>query len=158
MTNNSLMNDIWCDRTPLSGSWTPSEYLFDSRSEELMTAAIDSIAGLGSNWDGYGAMAFAPEVVQAARVFANAIAEWIPLPAVVPVPNGAIQFEWKVGERELEFELSANGVIRYLKWSPSEGIEEEGEFDSDDLVQSKILVSWLSLGRKKCKPSPAAPR
>ena len=43
-----------------------------------------------------------------------------------------------------ELELETPSTIRYLKWHPEDGIEEEDSFDIDDTDQATTLLRWIT--------------
>ena len=84
-------------------------------------------------------------IVAEARAFVDALPDNIaPIPAVVPMANGNLQFEWNDGGRGLEIEFEAGQQIRYLKWAPNEQIEEEGVLPSIDYSSAVRLIRWFT--------------
>jgi len=49
-------------------------------------------------WDGYGALPITQETYDEAVRFLNAMPSWLPMPEIVPEPNGDIGFEWTFGK------------------------------------------------------------
>ncbi len=113
--------------------------------ESPLCSEIDRLAALGPNWDGYGSDALDRAILDAARQF---VARMAPAPAaqplVVPMSNGALQFEWHRGQRILELEIEDPETIHYLKWDPAEGIEEEDVFAIEELEKANRLIHWFS--------------
>jgi len=108
---------------------------------------IDSLRELAPNWDGYGAPAIDPAVIEAAKRFIDRLPEAIaPRPRVVPMSNGTLQLEWHAGSKSLELEFESPHSIRYLQWLPDEGIESEDSFSVDDLETAIELIRWFTTG------------
>lgn len=61
-------------------------------------AKVADLAGLGHNWDSYGA---APPTNEALAILRNT--------AVVPTKDGGVQFEWHVNGWEVELEFGFDG-------------------------------------------------
>src|SRR5690348_5599176 len=93
--------------------------------ESAVYAELDRLAALEPNWDGYGAPSLDRAILHAARQFVGSLASKIAIqPLVVPMSNGALQFEWHSGQRILEIDVEAPSTIHYLKWDPAAGLEE----------------------------------
>jgi hypothetical protein len=107
-------------------------------------ADIHALGALEPNWDGYGAPAIDPAVIASAEALvAKLPGNLAPRPRVVPMSNGALQLEWHAGARSLELEFESPHSIRYLRWSPVEGIEEEGSRPATDLETLLNLFNGL---------------
>ncbi len=108
---------------------------------------LDRIASLPKNWDREGAPQIDEGIIQAARSFiAGLPTDIAPVPAVVPSAAGNLQFEWNAGRRSLELEIESPSMIHYLKWDPSEGVEEEGTCDIGDTCRAEFLIRWFMRG------------
>jgi len=79
---------------------------------EELEAAIREAAGRlprEENWDDEGARGYAPETLERAATFLRLYARKLrdvkqaslPLPRILPGPDGSIDLHWKTGEREL---------------------------------------------------------
>jgi hypothetical protein len=66
-----------------------------------------------------------------------------PVPRILPVSGGGIQFEWENGKRELEIEFRPDMNIEFLLAEDGEPIEARKDFKSVD-----DLLSWLIHGRQ----------
>jgi len=53
------------------------------------------------NWDGYGALPITQETYDEAVRFLNALPSWLPIPEIIPEPDGDIGFEWNFGKNRL---------------------------------------------------------
>ena len=108
------------------------------------------IASLPNNWDSEGACSIDPEVIEAARDFVarlpSRLKSNIPIPAVVPMRKGNLQFEWHDGPRSLELEIEDPRTIHYLKWHAEAGIEEENACSISDTVTILQLLDWFAKG------------
>lgn len=108
--------------------------------------AVFRVAGLPVNWDGYGSPRPTNTAVNSAIALLGNIAstgfEDLPVPHVVPVSGGGIQFEWNIGARELEFAASPDGSLEFLK---AEGGDPVGEGPLKPVPYSelRLLVGWL---------------
>ena len=66
------------------------------------------------NWDGYGATALSPAAYGHARTFLESLPTTVPVPDVVPEPDGEIAFEWEYGAwRLLSVSIGPTGVLSY---------------------------------------------
>ena len=69
-----------------------------------------------ANWDGYNALPISIETCNEATKFLDDLPFFLPLPCIVPQPDGGIAFEW-LGEEDKTFIASFNGEeIIYLSW------------------------------------------
>jgi len=126
--------------------WVPAGYYapeFTSR----VNQELNRVASLLPNWDREGAPRIDPAIIEAARAFISQLPEDLAkVPAVVPMATGNLQFEWNDGPRSLELEIETPETIRYLRWYPPEGIEEEDSFHIDDLARAEALIRWFMRG------------
>ncbi len=112
-----------------------------------LEAEFRSLGELSPNWDGYGAPAIDPAVIAAVRSFVARIPHGLaPRPRVVPMSSGMVQLEWHAGARSLELEFEAPDSIRYLRWHPEEGIEDEDSFPAADVEIAVDLIRWFVNG------------
>ena len=78
-------------------------------------SCVREIASLPAGWDGHGSPPLCePAKAVAARLVSGTDLESLPTPHVSPVSGGGVQFEWRVGPRELEIEVLPDGSIEYL--------------------------------------------
>lgn len=113
--------------------------------KSVLNAELDRLAALPPNWDGYGAPPLDARIVAAARQFVAHLAGFADLrPLVMPMSSGALQFEWHQGETILEFEVETPDTIHYLKWKPSDDVQEEDDFAIDDVERASSLMQWFS--------------
>lgn len=124
------------------GENSPSYQVVLKRSQELMR--------LPEGWNSYGAKS--PErrgLASATHFLRDVIGVLIdheievPTPFLVPTASGGVQFEWKVGPRELELELPEKGRFLFLAVDGSE--ESEGEVSRWTAVR---LIRWVITGEE----------
>jgi len=69
-----------------------------------------------ANWDGYDALPISMKTCNEAEKFLGDLPFFLPIPCIVPQPDGGIAFEW-LGEEDKTFIASFNGEgIIYLSW------------------------------------------
>lgn len=85
---------------------------------------IDDLISLHENWDSYNANTINDSTINRAKRFIHDAffifdkkGKSLSRPHVVPCPNGSIQFEWHIGEKEIEILIPhiENRTISYLK-------------------------------------------
>ncbi len=109
-----------------------------------LEADLRSLSELSPNWDGYGAPTIDPAVIAAVRGFLAGLPEGLaPRPRVVPMSNGMLQLEWHAGPRSLELEFESSNSIRYLRWHPETGIEDEDSFPAEEVEIAVGLIRWF---------------
>jgi hypothetical protein len=109
---------------------------------------VRAIGDLAPNWDGYGAPAIDPAVIEAAVAFISRLPGHLAIrqPRVVPTAGGMLQLEWHEGARSLELEFESPHMIRYLRWNPDEGVKEEDSFPVTDIETTLRLIRWFVAG------------
>lgn len=99
-------------------------------------------AHLQANWDSYGSPAPSPVTVNSAIQLLTSVGfDILPVPYIVPVVGGGIQFEWIVDRRELELEILPDGSADFLK---SEGGTPLEEGALETIVHLEALLAWLT--------------
>lgn len=111
---------------------------------------------LERNWDSYGGLPpsedtidWALETLDEMRKAADDLGTALPEPYVVPGPEGSIQFEWEIGEKEFELELIiSEGLPKcaYLLCPESDDSTwQEGEFTGPVLDHRAVatFLYWL---------------
>jgi len=110
-------------------------------------SALDSLRALAQNWDGYGAPAIDPAVIEAAKSFIAKLPEnLVSRPHVVPMSNGTLQLEWHDGPKSLELEFESPFLIRYLQLHPDQGVEEGHSFPVTNVEIAVDLIRWFLTG------------
>jgi hypothetical protein len=111
---------------------------------EEVRADIERLRHLDPNWDGYGAPAIDPAIIDAAKSFVASLpATCLIPPHVVPTSSGALQLEWHDGPKSLELEFESPDSIRYLQWHPQANVEREESFPMRDKSKSAALIEWF---------------
>lgn len=106
--------------------------------------AISSLAGLGGNWDSYGANAVDAGSVACARQVAEFLAGCVSVrpPVVTATPDGDVAFCWDTGNWSLDASVDRTGLISYAFIDERDaGKEYEGRTrDLSDLVG--LITRW----------------
>jgi hypothetical protein len=133
------------------GVLIPSEVLRGENTPAFRAAAerLDHLLTLKDGWNSYGSSAPHTATVKFARSFIRDVAAVLvdygvetPVPFVAPTPFGGVQFEWVVGDRELELEISRPNSFQYFRAS---GAEEEGAASRWEAVR---FVKWVATGEE----------
>lgn len=107
--------------------------------------AIQKIASfdrLPTNWDSYGSPRISDTVIDSAIELVVTSFGSAPMPRILPVSGGSIQFEWEMDGRELEIEIRPDLNGEVLLSMDGEQIEVP-----KDISSVEGLVSWLIYGR-----------
>ncbi len=128
------------------------EYVTDSTTDSFYAVAsliekaigdLDKLSTLPFDWDSYGSPKISDDLIMAAKRFLYQLEfEFIAAPRVVPISGGGIQFEWQMGERELELEFIDSDNIGYLKVCNEKPIEES-QFNLNDFNAGRNTIQWL---------------
>lgn len=109
---------------------------------------LERLAGLETleyDWDGEGALPIDHEIIQAAERLLRTLVPARNMPAIVPLPSGSVQFEWRSGNRLVELEFDSAINARYLKWKPGV-VAEEDSISIANVPAILSLLSWLYQG------------
>jgi len=86
---------------------------------------FDQLLDLPPNWDGYGARAMDPAVLERAlRVLLDVVPLSAPSPYVVPSPAGGVQVEWHEPACDIEIEFKVDGTASFYMEMDDREIEE----------------------------------
>jgi len=122
-------------------------FYFDPGFKEFCKDKIRELGQLKENWDSEGAPRLDRKILQAAAEFVDSLPGHIaPRPMIVPLSSGGLQFEWHNGEQSLELELENPREVRYLKWNPSDSVEDEEVVGVADIECLTNLIRWFSKG------------
>lgn len=88
---------------------------------------IRELIALPDNWDSYKSPRLQMQAVRVAieLLISVQFSDLFPAPKIYPTSGGGIQFEWKVNNRELEFEILPDGSIETLRVFNGHPIKEE---------------------------------
>ena len=102
---------------------------------------------LQDNWDSYGSHRPSFNVIRSAvSILLKVTLDDPPMPRIVPVPGGGIQFEWRKGRRELEIEVRPDGSIEYLKIEGGNPFGDGEELELPSTANVESLLFWLIAG------------
>jgi hypothetical protein len=138
--------------TGSNGSWIESSWQSEAVERahppwfDESVSTLRRLLQLPQNWDSYGAARIErPVAERTIDVFLSVIGrsdlrDVLPAPRVVPCPDGSIQLEWSMSDRELEIVIHSHPSrsIEYLAVGPSG--YEEGEVDQVRVVGT---LHWL---------------
>lgn len=115
------------------------ELTFEDAADALSDAVTAAVVDEG--WfDGDGS-ATDPEVVRRAQALLAAIvASGAPQPRVFPVPDGGVQAEWTVGDREISVAVEPGGGLYVVSVDVSSGASEDASLAEDDPAPVLRLV------------------
>jgi hypothetical protein len=92
--------------------------------------ALQTLAGLDSNWDSYGASPLSPRAVRrSVGLLAVIVPGSAPEPTVVPTRDGGVQFEWHRRGIDVEVTVPPIGDISFLI----------GDYEGDGIPDRAIL-------------------
>ena len=76
--------------------------------EREIVATLCRYLELPSNWDSYGGKPLRLDTgMFALQVLSNIMSETIPLPSIVPISSGGVQFEWHQNDLDIELYIAA---------------------------------------------------
>lgn len=108
---------------------------------------LNEFKSLAPNWDSYGGVVPTKAALLAAEDFvfhAPSFAD-IPVPRVLPLGSGGVQFEWDRNLRELEVQFQEDGKVSYLK-TEAEHVEDSQPLTGNRMTNIAALLSWLISG------------
>jgi len=110
--------------------------------------ALDDLAALRANWDGYGSPAIQPAALESARRLLSAVErEGLPAPRIGPVSGGGIGIAWQTGQNELELEVLPDGALGYLHATvdeeTGEEVTQEGSLPPAFADQVRQIAAWV---------------
>ncbi|MBW3598760.1 MAG: hypothetical protein KY475_15980 [Planctomycetes bacterium] len=75
----------------------------------------ESLAGVGANWDSYGAAPIERQSIEHAKQLLMELARnaAIEAPAITATPSGNVGLCWDDGQRSLDVEVHPDGVLRF---------------------------------------------
>lgn len=126
--------------TPLVSETAPTP-----PSLRLLRHAIEQLAGLPQDWDGYGATPPTPTTLTYAWLLSSQLVEsgW-PTPQVFPTRSGGFQLEWQLSHASLEWEIDpdlATGVFIFDDHRTDERIDGEIPEHTDALWRALTAIA-----------------
>lgn len=122
----------WSWAVPVTSHW-----------QKLTLKEILQAAGLSKDWDSYGSPPPSAKLVDVCIALVGVVTyDDLPVPRVIPIPDGGIQFEWTVGERELELAVLPEGHIEFLRVRAGEPVDE-GAVGVRDYGELLSLLTWV---------------
>jgi len=120
---------------------------YDPEFVPTVVEELRQLAKLEKNWDQYGAPPINPEVIRAAEQFVKILPPNLVFrPRIVPLSSGNLQFEWREGEKLLEFEFESPTTVHYLLWDPPSKVEDEGTFRVSNVKAAVENIRWFTSG------------
>jgi len=110
-----------------------------------LAGTLERLQRVKPGWDGPKSPAISVEAMNVVARLALDVfpADMVDLMHVAPIPNGMLQMEWYSNREGLELELEAPDKIRYLRWAPSRGIEDEDDVPVSDTGRILELLKWF---------------
>lgn len=91
------------------------------------------------NWDGYNATPISPLILSEAMTFIDALPSWVPLPTIVPEPDGSIAFEWYGGKNRVFIaSVSGNNTVVYAGLL-GKGNRKHGVVPFNDSIPTDVI-------------------
>jgi len=112
------------------------------------TDELNRFKGLRGNWDAEGASPFARTTLDSARAVLQKVTDLCrnsgiqTRPAIVPLPDGSIRFEWANGDKEL-FLTVRKKEVEAQRWQPFNSVRSVG-YKSIRPNQVDSELSWLA--------------
>ncbi len=105
-----------------------------------VSKGLRGFAGLGPDWDSYGAPPVAPQAISTAyRLFEDIVkagGERVRPYAIVPEADGGVYMEWRGPKQDIEVDISPERKLGYLLVRHQE---------SGDTLEERDDVTWLDL-------------
>ncbi len=103
---------------------------------------LQELQRLPENWNGYGELPIALEAVAQSVAFLSAIGPTVPIPDVMPMPDGGLQIEFSGSGCELEVEVRPHGGVAAF-FVDADGHEQEFEVAAGDVSEVRTLVAAM---------------
>jgi hypothetical protein len=127
--------------------WTPVITLAEPTTKTAWLKEVGRklrvIQSAGADWDNEDGEPIKPAIISIASELLVPLANLnMPVPRIAPVLGGGIQFEWSLGERELEIEIMPDGSVEYLI-ARENGTVQEGELPGLPIAEVLAHARWL---------------
>jgi hypothetical protein len=108
----------------------PVAYVTIDSSRELQIDSvkreIGALAELQENWDGYGATRIQNQTIDNARIAADLVLRYAPIPDISPNANGTISMEWESDAGVAHLEIGKTRYSFYIARQADKPILEDG--------------------------------
>ena len=106
-----------------------------------------SLLDLKPGWDSYGAHAPKLHLIEAAlQLITRLMRAEVPAPQVVPTTKGGIQFEWHLGDQELEVEVLSSSRFSVIYENETTGVIYDADLVGE-IEPIERQLAKLSSGR-----------
>ena len=117
------------------------EVVDDQEELKRLDERLEELAALQAGWlDGNGARPDISALSRARRTLAELLSLDVPQPRVFATPEGGIQAEWTIGNREISVTFESDTKLYTVAIDLSSGKTEEPELTEDDLAQIADLL------------------
>ena len=105
--------------------------------------ALDKLAHLSDNWDGYKSHPPQPPALQVARsILKVASLEMPPRPELVPSPLGGVDIVWWRGDRKLELVVEADGSTGFFMLERGTTVRD-GDLPPEAQLYIQEAIRWF---------------
>lgn len=123
----------------------------DAIDKDRVHEMVEELTELEPGWDGEDAPISMEAIVLAYKVVTECLPFAIPMPKVVPMARGNLQFEWYSDGVGLELEIEPPGVHILKVWDEGECMEEIiGDLDAAEEAATWFIVEadpWVQQAR-----------
>lgn len=96
-----------------------------------------------ANWDGYGALPISEDTIKNCVIIIDALPRHVPVPDIIPEPNGDVGLDWIKGKQELSISVDSNENVSYAFIS-ADGDEMYGAGKLNGRYLPKIFIDTLN--------------
>ncbi len=115
--------------------------LEDPEDLAILDLRLEELRSLGPGWlDGQGERLDQEALERASRMLSDLLTLEIPRPRLFATPDGGVQAEWTLGNREVSIAFAPTGGLYAVSINVASGETEEPELTSDDLEQVAHLL------------------
>lgn len=127
-----------------TGQWSEVLSIFNltpSKIKGLKT--LLEFGNLQNNWDTYGSPPPTKLAIKRAlKLVTDFLMDDDPMPQIVPVSGGGIQFAWRKQDREVNLDILPDGRMEYVK-SLGDNILEVNENFALDWGKVRSMLDWV---------------
>ena len=117
---------------PVRGLVLP-ERMLNLAEQASAVDALDVLASMPADWDGYGALRLHPDTVANAKQAVARLWRYVPAADITPNPHGTVSLEWESERGTAYLELGRTRFSFYIK--PRGSVITTSEGDASDLPQ-----------------------